>query len=213
MQLFLLILISSVVVVLLIRILHVIQLRKSHEIADQGMPLPPLPPQKYASSNAKNTLDSGLTVSAKIATDSVTPKSWKDEVKSLRDAGRFKEALSLCSRQYPRMLAFRQTMITLRSQLKVVDEVPEQSLLDIYKTAILASLAKSVPTAVKNGSDLITQLPLLDDPRTYWDKLGYANLELLSKTDCNLLIKHWGEPTYHGDIQHLLKNSTTIGPS
>lgn len=199
MQLFLFILIAVALVYALIRYLHAGQIRNSRAIADQSTPLPPLEDTESADTPVAATT---LTVAPEITPG--TTASWRDEVKTLRDAGRFQEALTLCSRQYPKMLAFRQTMITLRSQLKAEDVQPDAQLQEIYRTAILAGLAKAARQQAESGADIIAQLPVLEAPKSYWDQYGYAHLELLSRTDCNILIKHWGEPANHQQINSLL---------
>jgi hypothetical protein len=200
MQLFLFILIATALVYALIRYLHAGQLRNARAIADQSTPLPPLEDTEIT--NPPITA-STLSVAPEITPGGATA-SWRDEVKALRDAGRFQEALTLCSRQYPKILAFRQTMITLRSQLKAEDEQPDAQLQEIYRTAILAGLARAARQQADHNTDLIAQLPDLDEPKSYWNQYGYAHLDLLSRTDRNVLIKHWGEPANHQQITSLL---------
>lgn len=202
MQLFFLSLIAIALVYGLIRFLHARQVQRTRDIADQGMPLPPLDDTTPAQSIPT---EGALTVSPPV-TAQAGAQSWRDEVKALRDAGRFQEALSLCSRQYPRMLAFRQTLITLRSQLKSGDEAPEEALTEIYRTAILAGLAKAGHQPPGADDATTGELPRIDDPRGYWNELGYRKLDLLTKTDCSLLIRYWGEPQSHIDINRFLQN-------
>ena len=181
--------------------LHTTQQRKSREDADQGAPLPPPPDADIPDQQPANA---GLQVARELSPAHTSAGSWRDEVKSLRDAGQFQEALSLCSRQYPKMLAFRQTMITLRSQLKTSEQEPESALKDIYRTALLAGAARESRGTDTAGNDLLAQLPDLEAPETYWHDIGYRHLDLLSKTDRHLLIKHWGEPSKHNKINILL---------
>jgi hypothetical protein len=52
--------------------------------------------------------------------------------------------------------------------------------------------------------DISLQIQKLQNPREYWQNLGYKNLDLLTKTDCRLLVKCWGEPHAHTDVISLL---------
>jgi len=200
MPLFLIFLVAAVLVIALIKVLHASHLRKTRDIADQGMPLQPLVDLELSAAPAPR---STVTVAQALSASGHEPASWREDVKALRDAGRFQEALALCSRQYPRMLAFRQTMITLRSRMKSGEEEPAEALKDIYRTAIMASLSKASQEPLTE-SDIREKLPMLNDSRHYWNELGYRHLDLLTKTDCSLLIRHWGEPVRHNDINQLI---------
>lgn len=128
---------------------------------------------------------------------------WREEVRQLRETGKFQEAINLCRRQYPKMLAFRQTLITMRASFKQAPEVSDESLDNLYRTALLANIAK----ARKNdpaADDIDTLSDRLENPRQHWDRLGYKHLDMLTKNDCRLLTESWGEPTHHGDITQLM---------
>ena len=200
MPFFLISLAALVLVIALIRALHAGHLRKTQDIANQGMPLPPLGDPGLADTSP---LRWTVTVAQALSASSHEPASWRGEVKALRDAGRFQDALALCSRQYPRMLAFRQTMITLRSRMKSGEEEPAEALKDIYRTAIMAGLSKASNEPLTE-SNIREKLPMLNDSRHYWNELEYRHLDLLTKTDRSLLIRHWGEPVRHNDINQLI---------
>lgn len=164
------------------------------ESAELHTPLPPLEiPEK--SRREPVGIAEGLTPGFK-------PLSWQEEVRHLRDAGLFQEAITLCKRQYPRILAFRQTLITLRASIREDEAIGDDTLASLYKTAILGSAAKADDN--ETGIKLSADSPLLKDPRQHWNSLGYRHLELLNKTDCKLLEKHWGKPETHSEIDSLL---------
>ncbi len=200
MSLFLILLVSLILLVALVRVLYINQLNKARDIADQGMPLPSL---DETTDNQDMPLRHPVSIAQALPESVHEPISWQQKVKALRDEGRFQEALALCGKQYPRMLAFRQTLVTLRSRMKARDDKPAQTLKDIYRTAILARIAKA-STETMTESDIRMKLPLLDNPRQYWNEFGYQSLDLLTKTDCKLLIRQWGEPVSHNDISQLI---------
>lgn len=193
------VLLAAVLVTLLIRFLHAAQAKKSRESADQSDPLPPLTDSEPQAPDF--SLEPGPAV---MPAASPGTGAWQDEVKALRDAGQFREALALCNRQYPKMLAFRQTLITLRSQLKQTEAAPDASLEDIYRTALLADLARATRELSQTTEDIKATLPALDDARRYWPAVGYEKLDLLTKTDRNLLVRHWGAPKSHLHVSELL---------
>jgi len=169
--------------------------KKTMESAELHTPLPPLEiPEK--SRGEPVGIAEGLTPGFK-------PLSWQEEVRNLRDAGLFQEAITLCKRQYPRILAFRQTLITLRASIREDEAIADETLLSLYKTAILGSAAKADHGA---GAKLSANRSLLEDPRQHWNSLGYRHLEFLNKTDCKLLEKHWGKPKTHSNIDSLFSN-------
>ena len=176
----------------LIRLLHTLQQRSARLTAEQAAPLPPL----------DDVDQPGLvTVAPEVTAAQALP--WQDEVKALRDNGRFQEAIRLCRRQYPRMLAYRQTLITLRASMKQEPAVASDTLDTIYRTAILGELARLQKSDFPQP-DLAEMNTRLEHPRDVWQQLGYKNLELLTRQDCRLLADHWGEPRVHTDIYQLL---------
>jgi len=201
----LIVLFAALLVTLLIRLLHAAQAKKSREIADQSDPLPPLTDSEPQT--PPFSLESGPAV---MPATSSGAGAWQDEVKALRDAGQFREALALCNRQYPKMLAFRQTLITLRSQLKQAKETADASLEDIYRTALLADLARATRELSKTTDEIKLAMPALDDARRYWPAVGYEKLDLLTKTDRNLLERHWGAPQSHHHVSEWLNTAANV---
>lgn len=192
-----LLLISMLILVAVLSItLRKNEQKKTMESAELHTPLPPL---EISEKPRKEPV--GI---AGDLTPGFKALSWQEEVRHLRDAGLFQEAISLCKRQYPRILAFRQTLITLRASIREDEAITDETLLSLYKTAILASAAKADHGA--SGAKLSSDSPLLEDPRQQWNSLGYRHLELLNKTDCKLLEQHWGKPESHSEIGSLLSN-------
>ena len=101
------------------------------------------------------------------------------------------------------MLAFRQSLITLRARLKQEPAQSEESLKDLYRTAVLGDLVSVSNKADKTLADIESLTDRLEAPRAIWNTLGYRNLELLTKTDRKLLVQHWGEPERHDSINNI----------
>lgn len=200
MQVFLSILLTLALVAVLIRYLHRLQLRSSRDFAEQTAPLPPLDNPEAPQGSPGDRI---VTLAPERRGNPSAALPWREEVRQLRETGKFQEAINLCRRQYPKMLAFRQTLITMRASFKQAPEVSDESLDNLYRTALLANIAK----ARKNdpaADDIDTLSDRLENPRQHWDRLGYKHLDMLTKNDCRLLTESWGEPTHHGDITQLM---------
>ncbi|NNE38504.1 MAG: hypothetical protein HKN08_09380, partial [Gammaproteobacteria bacterium] len=117
-------LISLIVIAVLINLLHKNQVRKSREIADQSSPLPSLKPAKSVNADSA----SPVLVVAALDSSINTKASWQEEVRQLRESGKYQEAINLCRRQYPKMLALKQTLVTLRAKIKKEDNQSDESL-------------------------------------------------------------------------------------
>jgi len=194
------ILLSSILVAILITVLHRFQINKTREAADRTSPLTPLTHHDEELNSISP--ERSVTVVSEIAMQPYENLSWQEEVKNLRESGYFQEALALCRRQYPKMLAFRQSLVTLRACIKKEEAIPEERLESLYQTAILGNMIKQKKNTA--SLDISFQIQKLQNPREYWQSLGYKNLDLLTKTDCKLLVKNWGEPLTHTDVISLL---------
>ena len=197
---FLLILSSLVLTGAIFWCLHQHQIRKTLEIAESSNPLSPLEINTRVDDKQRRQ---EINVLAEIGQGAPKDLSWSDEIKKLRDSGYFKEALALSKRQYPKMLAFRQSLITLRARLKQEPTQSEESLKDLYQTAVLGDLVRVSNKSNKTIADIESLTDRLEAPRVIWNTLGYRNLELLTKTDCKLLVQHWGEPEHHDNINNI----------
>ena len=141
----LLILSCIVLTAAIIWCLHQYQIRKTREIAESSNPLSPLDINTRAPATQHRQ---EVNVMPEIGQGAHQNRSWSDEIKSLRDSGYYQEALALSKRQYPKMLAFRQSLITLRARLKQEPAQSEESLRDLYQTAVLGDVVR-----VSNKSD------------------------------------------------------------
>lgn len=200
MQTYLFILLALALIAALIWILHKNQLKKSLEIAEQSNPLPPL---EHPGSREGHTIKVGLA--AEMQSRPREPVIWQDEVRLLRESGRFQEALSLCRRQYPKMLAFRQSLITLRAKIREENTGSGDVLNALYQTAVQGDWVKAQRQEGIPEVDITLQLQRFEHPEHYWDRLGYRHLDLLTKTDCKMLVEHWGEPGNHGNIRDIVE--------
>jgi hypothetical protein len=197
---FILILLTIAFTSLVVFYLHKNHLKKTLEIAENTSTLAPLENDMVPA-----RVESGIRVIDKIRQSPQKTTSWSDEIKALRDSGSFPEALALSKRQYPKLLAYRQTLITLRACFKQESTYSEESLNDLYQTAVSGDLVKIKNYGVRSTSDINKELIKLGSPREYWNTLGYKNLALLTKTDHRLLVKHWGEPENHCSIDSLIR--------
>jgi len=196
---FILILLTVAFTALVIFYLHEYHVRKTLEIAENTHTLAPLESDMVAAPPPGR-----IKVIDEIGQSPQKKLTWSEEIKALRDSGCFPEALALSKRQYPKLLAYRQSLITMRARLKQESTFSEESLDDLYQTAISGDLVKIKPYDVKSPSDINKELLKLGRPREYWNTLGYKNLALLTKTDRKLLVKHWGEPEDHCAIDSLI---------
>mgnify|MGYP006078447085 CR=1 FL=1 len=196
---FILILLTVAFTALVIFYLHKNHLRKTLEIAENTNTLAPLESDLMADPTSE-----GIRVVNEIEHAPQKNLTWSEEIKTLRDSGCFLEALALSKRQYPKLLAYRQSLITLRARLKQESAYSEESLSDLYQTAVSGDLVKIKSTGVKSPGDINKALIKLGSPREYWNTLGYKKLALLTKTDRRLLVKYWGEPEHHCAIDSLI---------
>lgn len=204
---FILIIISLLAVLALIRLLHARQVGESRKFAEQSSPLPPLREGEDAQDAlpaASSPPLENIHVAAEVSAQS-SSLPWQDEVKALRDTGRFQEALSLCRRQYPKMLAFRQTLITLRAKLRQHSDPSEELLGSLYQTAMLGDLCREKKAGDLDSREINRQLAQLQAPRQYWQQVGYRQLRMLTKTDRRMLVEHWGEPANHASISDIIQ--------
>jgi len=199
---FLLILSAIAFTALMIFFLHKNHLKKTLEIAESTNTLAPLENDLTDMDDLSTRRE--IRVIDEIGQAHQNSQTWSEEIKSLRDSGSFREALALSKRQYPRLLAYRQTLITLRARFKQESTYSEESLSELYQTAVSGDLVKIKKDGAINTSDIIVQLNQLGSPREYWHTLGYKNLDLLTKTDRRLLVQHWGEPENHCSIDSLV---------
>jgi hypothetical protein len=196
MQVFLIVIVLVALVALTIRVLHGIEQRRSRDLAEQTTPLPPLSDMPATETSLRVLDEMGTAQPSSAAT-------WQEEVKTLRDSGRYQDAIRLCSRQYPKQLAFRQTLITLRARVREEHDASEETLEDIYETALMASLSR-LSGSKPARSDIEKIAACRHRLQEIWQQLGYQNLDMLTKTDQRLLTEHWGEPAGHADVTRLL---------
>jgi len=216
MQTLLFILIAAILIVLIIRLLHRRQLKFRLDMAEQSAPLPPL--EAEAADRIK------INVVDELHADPSRNKPalpWQDEVRQLRDAGQLQEAMALCRRQYPKMLAFRQSLVTLRAGIRSCQDTDADTgswLKELYRTAAMGDLIKSLQAAPthESGADIDAMLSQLKALDCAYDQLGYNHLNMLTKTDRKLLVENWGEPKNHrspSDFLHeQLHDAPITGP-
>ena len=203
--------------------LHRYQTMEVEYQVDRNMPLPPLKrgsqPDFMARGRSGNqdsaselesdaaTVPAGKLAaadkpkaSAKIASQS---KSWQAQVSEAKRNGNISQAIALCSEQQPLWGAYNQLCILLRGQLKTagLEEKEKQEILQqLYRTAVVAELlhdksddSTNLSLAQLRRRDFRKAESLLID----YEKIGYAQLRLIRKSDIKEMLAAWGRPEGH----------------
>ena len=130
-------------------------------------------------------------------------QSWQTRVSAAKRNGDISQAMALCSAQQPLWGAYNQLCILLRGQLKTagLEETEKQELLTrLYRTAVVAELLHD-----KSDDSSHLSLAQLRDrdfqqaetlPIDY-EKIGYAQLRLIRKSDIKEMLAAWGRPEGH----------------
>lgn len=203
--------------------LHRYQTMEVEYQVDRTMPLPPLKQgsqhdflERARSGNQDSTpeLESGAAIAPAVNQEAtakpevvVEPPSpvqpWQTRVSAAKRNGDISQAMTLCSAQQPLWGAFNQLCILLRGQLKTagLEETEKLKLLTrLYRTAVVAELLHD-----KSDDTLHLSLAQLRDrdfrqaetlPMDY-EKIGYARLRLIRKSDIKQMLTAWGRPEGH----------------
>ena len=190
---------------------------------DRAMPLPSLKresqPNFLESTRSGNQdsaaeLESGAAISLGVKQEAAVkpevdiepashPNSWQTRASAAKRNGDISKAMALCSAQQPLWGAFNQLCILLRGQLKTADleETEKQKLLTrLYRTAVVAEL-------LHDKSDDSSHLSLAqlrerdfrqaETLQIEYEKIGYAHLRLIRKSDIKQMLVVWGRPEGH----------------
>ena len=200
--------------------LHRYQTMEVEYQVDRTMPLPPLKrgsqPNFLERARAGNQdlppeMESDATSAEKEDVDKpkVSPKpasqapTWQTRVAAAKRDGDINQAMALCAEQLPLWGAYNQLCILLRGQFKAagLEENEKQALLTrLYQTAVAAELLhdKSHDSPRLSLTQLrdrdFRQVELL--PMDY-EKIGYAQLRLIRKSDIKEMLAAWGRPEAH----------------
>jgi hypothetical protein len=116
------------------------------------------------------------------------------------------EAIATSTRQsvkdtphYPLLGAYNQSCIALRQRLKTIDTNPrllDTTLHALYRTAAVAQLLHSRENEGRLTLGQLKMLPdeVIDGLDMPYNKLGYAELRLLRKSDIKRMLLLWGKP-------------------
>lgn len=129
--------------------------------------------------------------------------NWQEQVAQAKDAGQFQQAHEICQQHYPLWGAFNQACIALRAQLKT-ENLPsdefESLLARLYRTAAIAELLHDKSDQAEHfklhqlKSIPLSELEALEFP---YQRLGYAQLRLIRKSDVKMMLAAWGRPDAH----------------
>lgn len=224
-------LLAALLLAAIVYVLHKNQRKENAESIDRSDPLPPLErslvdrvetetPDDQSENLAPKARPSvkssqrNQTIAAKPAEPTVvkakSAKNWQEQCKTLRDAKSFDEALDVCARHYPQLNAYKQACLVLRAQLRAnrgknFDE--QESLRELFR---LAATAAFFHEKNEHLPPPMTAARLKELAQDQWNTLqcdyqdiGYQHLNLLTTTDCKLLIAAFGEPAQHRHMREV----------
>ena len=211
MDIFLSLIIVALLLALSIHLLHRQQQKAARERLERSAPLQE-PELHFVASPPQDVTTPPAPLAEPVSSAEVSTvdnsQPWQEEVKALREKQDFAAALRLCQQQYPRVQAFQQSMVTLRSRLRELQKAAtsvspgavEEALGELYRVAVIADLFR--PQQLKKSRQRKQPMEQLVNAalRTLsisYSRIGYRQLSLLSKTDVRLLVEQWGEPEKH----------------
>lgn len=203
--------------------LHRYQTMEVEYQVDRTMPLPPLKRGSQAGilertrsgnqdlepEQAPEATTTSITETAAVAkpqasdTPASQEASWQARVGAAKRGGDISQAMALCTEQLPLWGAYNQLCILLRGQLKTadLDERERQELLSrLYRTAVAAELLHdkshdsprlSLAQLRSRDFQLVESLPF------DYERIGYAQLRLIRKSDIKEMLAAWGRPEAH----------------
>lgn len=202
--------------------LHRYQTMEVEYQVDRTMPLPPLkrdaqpgllkrtrPGNQDSTTEANDNTASAPTAQKAAAKPESSDKpasqapSWQTRVSAAKSSGDISQAMALCAEQQPLWGAYNQLCILLRSQLKTagLEEDEKKNLLSqLYRTAVVAELlhdkshdSPRLSLAQLRSRDFrkVESLPI------DYEKIGYAQLRLIRKSDIKEMLAVWGRPEAH----------------
>lgn len=185
-------------IILLIRVLHGLQEKQSKASIDKSTPLPPL--------------DAAASTTPRPIQVNNEKSHWLDEIKQCRKEGEYVNSLTLCQKNFPKQQAFQQAMLTLRAEIRSLEEDSPQwqtKLAALYQTAAIANLFRQdavlKPAANANSLDRLLQ-KLMTEVELPYSEIGYTQLKLLTKSDIRLLESRWSSPAQHQHSEEFLGN-------
>ena len=138
---------------------------------------------------------------------------WRQSCQTLRDQGRFDEALLACQQAWPQWQSFDQDARVMRAAIRRHSGDAAQRnhwLQQLYRLAAQASFLHDKVAGLPDPSRhslakrfTPAQIDVLDMP---WAELGYEQLRLLTKSDRKQLVQLWGEPDTHQSARYFHAN-------
>lgn len=175
------------------------QERTRQELVAREQPLPPLAHEPPPRPEPQPELEP--EPEPEPATEST---DWRQSCQTLRDQGRYHEAVSVCRQAWPQWQSFDHAARVMRAAIRssATDSAAHQRWLhSLYHLAAHASfLHDKVDGLPAPTRQLLTrrfdpqQIDALQMP---WSEIGYRELRLLNKSDRKQLVTMLGEPETH----------------
>lgn len=132
---------------------------------------------------------------------------WADRIKKLK--GEPLKRLQLALSNLPLPASFREAAVATRALIREkrkTGEVYEEELALLYWLAAINSFSIPFSTVLQEpGYNVIESIPgnKLKELSFTYTELGYAQLELLNKTDIKWMTEAWGEPSAHTTLHEM----------
>lgn len=180
---------------LIVYALHKFQQKEKEESVDRNSPLPPLPlPEVFDDAIARKGRASEV-------------RNWQLLVKALKESGQVRQALEICTSEYPQMGAFKQACVLLRAEVREARRQgtsAQQSLAELYKVSAMAAFfhekITGQPVIPANSLKNINYAEF-DHLLMPYKELGTVHLKLLTPTDVKIMEEIWGAPNTHRHVR------------
>lgn len=188
------------------------QERTRQDLVAREQPLPPLThrqstivrPRAADTPLPDDSAALAASATAPASQSPMTSKDWRQACQTLRDQGRFEEALSICQQAWPQWQSFEHAARVMRAAVRSHGNDPDALqhwLGRLHRLAAQASFLHDKINGLPDPSRQLIQERFTPEQVTAlempWGQLGYRDLRLLTKSDCKQLT-HWlGEPETH----------------
>lgn len=168
--------------------------RHRQQLADHEQHLPVLTVDLNTLALESEDTNEELTEAVEAPPLAEASAHWKDQVRSLRDAGSYAQAILAANTAWPQWQYYEQVAIIIRAAIrehkKSAPAQIEHWLEKLYDTAAEASLVHDSPQLPSSREQVSgIKLPYAD--------VGVDKLRLLTKTDKKQMHELWGAPKQH----------------
>lgn len=194
--------------VLLVGIIYALRLhqeRTRQQLVAREQPLPPLK-EPEPEPEPEPMPEPAETAATEVSAAGPAPDTadWRQLCQTLRDQGRYQEAMAVCRQAWPQWQSFEHAARVMRAAIRnpETDAAARQLwLLTLFKLAAQASFLHDKVDGLPDPTPRLLvqrfdppQLDTLDMP---WPEIGYRELRLLTKSDRKQLVQLLGEPETH----------------